>query len=179
MELDNNHHVGHQQRPQGHSLAFAVVSGDSDSSDGDESSRHEEDIFDDVDEGARTADQTAGEALLRYNPSNPAHDDDMYDQNLDDEDEAYVYRNMRGGLQETIMVRDGSTIATDPNAVTTNAPAVSRPIKMLKPRSSDAVLSCPCCFNIVCMDCQRHQKYLNQFRASECFGIRGARSLPR
>jgi hypothetical protein len=38
-------------------------------------------------------------------------------------------------------------------------------LRALKPRNSDAVLSCPCCFTIVCMDCQRHVKYANQFRA--------------
>lgn len=29
---------------------------------------------------------------------------------------------------------------------------------------TDAILSCPCCFHMVCMDCQKHVKY-NQFRA--------------
>jgi len=38
-------------------------------------------------------------------------------------------------------------------------------LKSLKPRTSDAILSCPCCFEIVCMDCQRHERYSNQFRA--------------
>ena len=36
---------------------------------------------------------------------------------------------------------------------------------LLKPRTSDAILSCPRCFNIVCMDCQQHEKYAGQFRA--------------
>jgi len=30
---------------------------------------------------------------------------------------------------------------------------------------SDAQLCCPCCFTIVCMDCQQHVKYSNQYRA--------------
>mmetsp|Transcript_40253 Transcript_40253/g.98891 ORF Transcript_40253/g.98891 Transcript_40253/m.98891 type:complete len:348 (+) Transcript_40253:2-1045(+) len=30
---------------------------------------------------------------------------------------------------------------------------------------TDAVLSCPCCFSIVCLDCQQHTKFKNQFRA--------------
>jgi hypothetical protein len=37
--------------------------------------------------------------------------------------------------------------------------------KLLKPRDSDAVLSCPRCFTIVCMDCQQHDTYQNQYRA--------------
>ena len=36
---------------------------------------------------------------------------------------------------------------------------------LLKPRTSDAILSCPRCFNIVCMDCQEHERYANQYRA--------------
>ena len=37
--------------------------------------------------------------------------------------------------------------------------------QVLQPRKTDAALSCPCCFQIVCMDCQRHERYSNQFRA--------------
>ena len=171
MELGDHHEGGHP-RPLDHSLAFAVVSGDSESSDGEDSSRHDEDedIFDDCGEWAPARDQEAEEALLRYNPSDPSHADDLYDRNLDDEDEAYVYRNMRGGLRETVIVRETPTRATgtsEPsNATESNFPP-SRPMQVLKPRNTDAVLSCPCCFNIVCMDCQRHQKYMNQFRASK------------
>lgn len=31
--------------------------------------------------------------------------------------------------------------------------------------ASDAQLSCPLCFTTVCLECQRHAKYYNQFRA--------------
>ncbi|KAK1256509.1 hypothetical protein QJS04_geneDACA019201 [Acorus gramineus] len=31
--------------------------------------------------------------------------------------------------------------------------------------TSDAVLSCPACFTTLCLDCQRHEKYLTQYRA--------------
>ncbi|KAL9420332.1 hypothetical protein AB3S75_037998 [Citrus x aurantiifolia] len=34
-----------------------------------------------------------------------------------------------------------------------------------KGRTSDAVLSCPACFTTVCLDCQRHEKYVTQYRA--------------
>ena len=30
---------------------------------------------------------------------------------------------------------------------------------------TDAILSCPCCLEIVCVDCQRHETYHDQFRA--------------
>ncbi|OIW12756.1 hypothetical protein TanjilG_24689 [Lupinus angustifolius] len=32
-------------------------------------------------------------------------------------------------------------------------------------RISDAVLSCPACFTTLCLECQRHEKYLTQYRA--------------
>ncbi|XP_021896850.1 E2F-associated phosphoprotein isoform X2 [Carica papaya] len=32
-------------------------------------------------------------------------------------------------------------------------------------RTSDAVLSCPACFTSLCFECQRHEKYVTQYRA--------------
>ncbi|KAM0938778.1 putative E2F-associated phosphoprotein [Dioscorea sansibarensis] len=37
--------------------------------------------------------------------------------------------------------------------------------KQRKGQGSDAVLSCPACFTTLCLDCQRHEKYLTQYRA--------------
>ncbi|XP_020573082.1 E2F-associated phosphoprotein [Phalaenopsis equestris] len=37
--------------------------------------------------------------------------------------------------------------------------------KQRKGRTSDAVLSCPACFTTLCFDCQRHEKYVTQYRA--------------
>ncbi|MCL7036535.1 hypothetical protein MKW94_022522 [Papaver nudicaule] len=37
--------------------------------------------------------------------------------------------------------------------------------KERKGRDSDAVLTCPACFTTLCLDCQRHEKYLTQYRA--------------
>ncbi|KAH7663125.1 E2F-associated phosphoprotein [Dioscorea alata] len=37
--------------------------------------------------------------------------------------------------------------------------------KQRKGHGSDAVLSCPACFTTLCLDCQRHEKYLTQYRA--------------
>ncbi|KAL4186105.1 hypothetical protein AMTRI_Chr09g12570 [Amborella trichopoda] len=37
--------------------------------------------------------------------------------------------------------------------------------KTRKGRVSDAVLSCPACFTTLCLDCQRHERYLTQYRA--------------
>ncbi|KAG7979845.1 hypothetical protein I3843_05G151500 [Carya illinoinensis] len=37
--------------------------------------------------------------------------------------------------------------------------------KRRKGRSSDAVLSCPACFTTLCLESQRHEKYVTQYRA--------------
>ncbi|WOL07217.1 E2F-associated phosphoprotein [Canna indica] len=37
--------------------------------------------------------------------------------------------------------------------------------KQRKGQTSDAVLSCPACFTTLCLDCQRHEKYVTQYRA--------------
>ncbi|KAI3976411.1 hypothetical protein MKX01_008269 [Papaver californicum] len=37
--------------------------------------------------------------------------------------------------------------------------------KERKGRDSDAVLTCPACFTTLCLECQRHEKYLTQYRA--------------
>ncbi|GAV72273.1 Eapp_C domain-containing protein [Cephalotus follicularis] len=34
-----------------------------------------------------------------------------------------------------------------------------------KGRTSDAVLSCPACFTTLCLECQRHETYVTQYRA--------------
>jgi hypothetical protein len=104
--------------------------------------------------------------------SNPSHADDLYDENLDDEDEAYVYKNMRGGVRESVTVlQQHSQQETNSTTTRTAASPQKKQLQMYKPRGTDAVLSCPCCFNIVCMDCQRHSKYANQFRAIFVMGI--------
>ncbi|KAG8374874.1 hypothetical protein BUALT_Bualt10G0040900 [Buddleja alternifolia] len=37
--------------------------------------------------------------------------------------------------------------------------------KQRRGHTSDAVLSCPACFTTLCLDCQRHEKYVSQYRA--------------
>lgn len=37
--------------------------------------------------------------------------------------------------------------------------------KKRKGKQTDAVLSCPACFTTVCLECQRHEIYLTQYRA--------------
>lgn len=173
--------IGQQRQQRQHN----IVSGES------------EDIFstDDDDE-----EDEEGQAYLNSTRSkrndkdnnNNDHDpaDLLYDENLDDLDEAYVYKNMRGGIRESVTVLTGqptttksgssSNTATATTAATEDNPAADgengqgrrrQSVQVYKPRSSDAVLSCPCCFNIVCMDCQKHKRYPNQYRAMFVMGV--------
>eukprot|EP00957_Ditylum_brightwellii_P015726 1185928-Ditylum_brightwellii.AAC.1 len=114
---------------------------------------------------------------------------------MDEEDEAWVYKHMRSGMEETVPLADhAATMETDcseqkvsrkgdtslssnpsdhnqtkqqqnNNSIMNDSQQQQQHIKVLKPRNSDAILSCPCCFTILCMDCQRHTKYVNQYRA--------------
>ncbi|KAJ3289748.1 hypothetical protein HK104_007256 [Borealophlyctis nickersoniae] len=38
-------------------------------------------------------------------------------------------------------------------------------VKTKKGTAEGTVLTCPCCFTVLCYDCQRHAKYPNQWRA--------------
>ena len=75
------------------------------------------------------------------------NDELFYDPNADDLDEEWVntqrmtYRNIKTESEE------GKDFRTND-----------------KPKS-DAILSCPCCMVTLCIDCQQHDSYKNQFRA--------------
>jgi hypothetical protein len=105
-------------------------------------------------------------AYDQWDPSSdPSHADDLYNENLDDEDDAYVYKNMHWGAQESITVVQHSQQETNNNTTTTTRMAASpqkKQLQMYKLQGTDVVLSCPCCFKIVCVDCQWHSKYSNQ-----------------
>lgn len=118
-----------------------------------------------------------------------------YSANMDDEDEAWVYKHLRGGEEQPVHVRvqrtkpkyshsnndedtageenevdsqsetDKRSSASARDARTNQFQDQMQKALLLKPRFSDAVLSCPRCFTTVCMDCQQHEKYANQYRA--------------
>ena len=136
------------------------------------------------------------EAALKYGEP-MEYPDDLFDRNADDEDEAFVYRHLRSGVEEEVPFRREGTVHVPQKPIEVkkklqrervrgvgrisgrserqgNSGAPPPPTRersdlerarMLKPRSSDAILSCPCCFNIMCMDCQRHERHKNQYRA--------------
>lgn len=111
-----------------------------------------------VSDHANEHDSSDDDVPLKYgDPDKASNADELYDHDLDEENEAYVYRHLRGGAEETITVASAGT--------TTGGRRLPGQLQVLKPRNSDAILSCPCCFQIVCMDCQKHDRYVNQYRA--------------
>ena len=101
--------------------------------------------------------------------------DELYGHALDDQDEAWVYQNLRSGMVEPTRVIMKDRQCNNNNNNNNNVMMQQQQqqqqqqqhalIMLMKPRTSDAVLSCPCCFTICCMDCQQHERYATQFRA--------------
>lgn len=151
-EHNNNNNEAQVNVPD-HGAMMAVVSGDSDAGSEDE------DIFPSSD----AASGTDRDDPNQINTDLPQGDNFLYDEKLDNEDEAYVYMNLRGGKHDSIQ-KEASLKASKTSA--TNAS-----LSVQKPRNSDAVLSCPCCFSTLSMDTQRHHKYHNQYRAMFVMGI--------
>ena len=141
-----------------------------------------------LDTSTPNANLETDEEVMSSTKRNSQDTDLFYDENLDEEDEAYVYKHMRGGIRENVTVnitsdKDAAIGGKDcdddngTNDITSDSDNEQRKalrkqmVQMYKPRHSDAVLSCPCCFNIVCMDCQKHKRYANQYRAMFVMGV--------
>merc|ERR1711976_863558 len=77
---------------------------------------------------------------------NDAEDDKMEDDMADEKDSGNSSKPEKTSADE-----DDEKYAEDHNLV--------------KAKGSDAVLACGRCFTVVCVDCQRHTKYENQYRA--------------
>ena len=74
----------------------AIVSG----SDGDQNEEEDEDSYSVEDSFSSDSNHSQSDDDHAHSERN----DFMYDPNLDDEDEAWVYKHMRGGLQEHVPV---------------------------------------------------------------------------
>lgn len=157
-------------------------------SNGETSATGELDDYEDMFSATDDEDVEDGEVKARTHRNRNRNSKDknlFYDENLDEEDEAYVYKHMRGGIRENVTLH-----TTTSNECPVSAPISGKSsyhgnstddgttsdtrqqkVQMFKPRHSDAVLSCPCCFNIVCMDCQKHKRYTNQYRAMFVMGV--------
>ena len=74
------------------------------------------------------------------------NDELLYDPDMDDDDERWVDAKRRSYIFPSEKIESGN--------------------KSLKPLpNSDAVLNCPACLSLLCLDCQRHDIYKGQYRA--------------
>ncbi|KAF8773154.1 E2F-associated phosphoprotein like [Argiope bruennichi] len=77
------------------------------------------------------------------------NDELFYDPDMDDEDEKWINEKRRSYIYPSSSSNKNNTEN-----------------KKLKPLpNSDAVLNCPACLSLLCLDCQRHDVYKSQYRA--------------
>lgn len=81
----------------------------------------------------------------------------FYDPKMDDDDQEWINK-LRGSYKIKDVKRSGCVPKGTKNCNSTP--------------SSDAVLNCPACLTMLCMDCQRHEVYHNQYRAMFVFNCR-------
>jgi E2F-associated phosphoprotein len=124
-------------------------------------------------------------------PQQP-HDEYLYDDQADERDEAYVNQHLRSAgiiirqqqqqqqqqqrrdkdknlkYNKTSADADNESNQNNHNSSNRDEDNQKKQQQQKQPKkakNSDAVLSCPCCFTTVCMDCQRHERFQNQYRA--------------
>lgn len=122
---------------------------------------------------------------------------DLYDPKADDEDERWVVEHLK---HTAISMAGGTTLASTPSRLAGSTPSGRREGGREEPKGgvsasgdtmpddsgprkgrvvggvqlppSDAVLSCPACFGLICLDCQRHDNFNNQWRAMFAQNVR-------
>jgi len=106
--------------------------------------RYDEIYFDsdEEDAGGTKGDESSGPDKKKYQTD----DELLYDPKMDDEDQSWV-DDVRRSYQ-------------NPDKHHTTKQDQPKPLA-----NSDAVLNCPACFSVVCLDCQRHSIYKTQYRA--------------
>ena len=92
-----------------------------------------------------------------------SNDDLLYDPDMDDQDQKWV-DNQRQRYQPTVPLLSE---ALPPRGKTdkTITTGTNHPNKPKRLPNSDAVLNCPACMTLLCLDCQRHEKFKSQYRA--------------
>lgn len=118
-----------------------------------------DDVYFDSDE-SEPEETTPGQASNRAEQNRRHHrkvltnDELFYDPTMDDRDQAWVDQKRRS--YQPRGRRPGRMLGVENNNTIQLPP-------------SDAVLNCPACLTTLCMDCQRHEVYQNQYRAMFVF----------
>ena len=124
---------------------------------------------------SRSSQSTAIGAINAKNDSESDDDDggiyegmpkgDFYDSDEDESNERWVTKHysaprLKTTIGEGVLPSSSSSSSSsiDPDSRITIS---ERPRK----HQTDAELNCPACFTLLCVDCQRHVEYENQFRA--------------
>ncbi|XP_072031486.1 E2F-associated phosphoprotein-like [Amphiura filiformis] len=97
------------------------------------------------------------------------NDELLYDPDIDDENQKWVdkqrqkYRNQQATKPppKKMDANNADTSSKTENGTDANSSSVAVP----KQPKSDAILNCPACLTTLCLDCQRHELYHNQYRA--------------
>ncbi|XP_045182669.2 E2F-associated phosphoprotein-like [Mercenaria mercenaria] len=137
MNAELNGQVKEIERRRG-SVSEAGCSGTS-TTEGTEPQRFHDDVYCDSDEEDMV---TQGDKKKQQKQL--SNDDLLYDPNIDDDNEKWMENQRRSYLSK------GNGISTQ---------------KHRRLPHSDAVLDCPACMTTLCLDCQRHDVYDNQYRA--------------
>ncbi|XP_074646580.1 E2F-associated phosphoprotein-like [Tubulanus polymorphus] len=103
-----------------------------------------DDIYFDSDESNSEEMDSTSPAKKSEKSNHPvfSNDDLLYDPQMDDDDQKWI-DNQRSRCR----------------------PAIKASKNDKKHSKTDAVLNCPACMTTVCLDCQRHELYNNQYRA--------------
>ncbi|XP_033125896.1 E2F-associated phosphoprotein-like [Anneissia japonica] len=80
----------------------------------------------------------------------------MYDPDIDDDNQQWIDKQRK--MYHPNQLPSGSDPSSAGSSRTTTKVSNKAPL-------SDAVLNCPACMTTLCLDCQRHEKYHQQFRA--------------
>jgi hypothetical protein len=108
------------------------------------------------DESASSDDNDDDSSINNDEPPMYSHPDELFDAQADEEDEAYVYRHLRCGREESVSVRTTTNKSNEEEAKIQEQGSVpihnknkkSSSAKVLEPCYSDAILSCPCFFTL-------------------------------
>ncbi|XP_054758343.2 E2F-associated phosphoprotein-like [Lytechinus pictus] len=104
----------------------------------------------------------------------PTNDDLLYDPNIDDDNQTWMnkqraqYYPKRAPKRSHDLASSESPSGTGASAQSIRAPKPDQAEGAKSQESipkTDAILNCPACMTTLCIDCQRHELYTNQYRA--------------
>lgn len=141
MNAELNGHVKALEKKRGSVSSEAGPSTESaGASHDDEPQKYYDDVYFDSDE-----EEMFTEGDKRSQKKELSNDELLYDPEADEDNERWIEKQRRSYL---------------PKSQASSEKEKKKPLP-----NSDAVLDCPACMTTLCLDCQRHDTYTNQYRA--------------